>query len=329
MNLSTSALSNLHNIRVLVIGDVMLDQYVFGSAIKLSNEAPVPIISKSKVENRLGGVGNVVNNLAALGVHVELCGYVGKDSDGDFIKQLFKCSNIGTTCLWSAPSTTTKFRVIANNQQIVRIDNDSICDASEDLIKTTVNMIKSVDGVIISDYNKGIVTRDMATQVIEEAIKLKIPVFVDPKKKNFHVYSKCTVITPNKSEAEIALGMELDEDNYKMACERILYESDCGAVLITLGEHGMVLYEKGYDELFCIPAIAKDVRDVTGAGDTVIAVLAACKIAGNDLRTSAAIANIAASIAVSKLGTSIVTMEELMSTMEMMRRRNYRPYILS
>jgi len=167
MNLSTSALSNLHNIRVLVIGDMMLDQYIFGSAIKLSSEAPVPIISKSNVENRLGGVGNVVNNLAALGVHVEVCGYVGNDNDGEFIKRLFKNSNVGTTCLWSASSTTTKFRVIANNQQIVRIDHDAIYDASEDLIKTTVNMIKSVDGVIISDYNKGVITKDMATQVIE------------------------------------------------------------------------------------------------------------------------------------------------------------------
>lgn len=314
--------------KVLVVGDLMLDEYIIGSANRLSPEAPVPIVNMTSYETKLGGAGNVIAGVVAMGLSVEACGIVGGDGEGEVLIELIKDIGANPSAIQQSKKTTTKMRVIANHQQMIRIDDEEISFAEDKLISSVSVAVKYSDGVIISDYNKGVVTQEMVRNICLSA-KDRCPVFVDPKKEDFSFYAGCTYITPNKRETEIATGVSLDSnDSYKRAFDIIFEKTNCEAVIITRGEEGMILREKNEREMFCIPALARDVRDVTGAGDTVIAVFASCILADIPIRDAAAISNIAASIAVGQVGAAVITLDELCVKIEETRRREFRPYIL-
>jgi D-beta-D-heptose 7-phosphate kinase/D-beta-D-heptose 1-phosphate adenosyltransferase len=314
--------------KVLVIGDLMLDEYIIGTANRLSPEAPVPIVNMKSYETKLGGAGNVIAAVLAMGLSVDACGIIGSDGEGEMLLHLIREAGAEPAFIQRAPKTTSKVRVIANHQQLIRIDNDEIIASSEKLVHEARDAVKKANSVIISDYDKGVVTQEMFSNVCHAA-KNVCPVFVDTKKDDFSFYAGCTYITPNKKEAETATGVKLDnDDNYKRAFDVIFEKTDCEAALITRGDEGMILREKSQQEMFCIPALSKDVRDVTGAGDTVIAVFASCLLVNIPIRDAAAISNIAASLAVSSVGVTVITLDELCIAVEATRRREFRPYIL-
>ena len=306
---------------VLVVGDLMLDHFVIGRVDRISPEAPVPVVQFDHESFRLGGAANVAHNVAALGGRVAIAGLVGSDEPAKRLLDDLARVGIETASLVTDPSrcTTRKLRVVTTrNQQVARIDYE--CDgevggALEDQLVRTVQAAAARAGVVlISDYQKGAVTRRVAQAAIEAARARGIPSLVDPKVPHIDYYAGASLVTPNHHEAEaITLLRIRSADDARRAAQRFRERARCDSVLITRGEHGMWLL--GPDGEFDLPAEAREVSDVTGAGDTVIAAIALGLAAGGSLQDAARLANRAAGIAVSRFGPAAIGAEELRASL--------------
>ena len=297
--------------RLLVIGDVMLDRYWHGEASRVSPEAPVPVVKVGNREDRPGGAGNVALNMAALGSAVRLVGIVGNDETG--LELLSRLNAAGVYCdfLQSADKPTiTKLRVIGQHQQLIRLDFEQEFEAAD--IIGLQGKVKSLIGdsqvMVLSDYGKGALQE--TANLIELGRSKDIPIIIDPKGTNFEKYRGATLLTPNLSEFEAVAGYSNNEEEFVNKGLRLVKDLNLEAILITRGEHGMTLIRPDSPELH-LPARAQEVFDVTGAGDTVISVLAAAVAAGNGLADSTALANLAAGLVVGKLGTAAISGPEL------------------
>lgn len=298
--------------KIAVIGDVMLDRYFWGSVSRLSPEAPVPVVDIESESFHLGGASNVAKNLQSLGVEALMVGVVGDDNSGKIIREILEQSGMairGIICVRERP-TTVKTRVIGNNQQIIRLDRETKSPISDDESQKILEVLEcssSLDGIILEDYNKGVITPYLIRSVIRFAQERSIPVFVDPKFANFFEYQYVSLFKPNKKETQDALGYSLsnDEDVYRAGAE-LLNKLQCQNVLITLGSRGMVLFENT-GAISSVPTRARHVADVSGAGDTAIATLAAMVAGGATMPEAAALANSAAGIVCEEPG--IVTIE--------------------
>ncbi len=297
------------NARIAVIGDLMLDRYMFGSVSRISPEAPVPILDIHDEEYRLGGAANVANNILTLGATPILMGVVGDDAKGARTKKILSELGFSISGIVIDPErpTTVKTRVVAGSQQMLRIDHEkkhAISDTTEDnLLKALTLEIGSLDGIILEDYNKGVMTKRVIHAVIALANKHGVPVFVDPKHTHFFEYKNVCVFKPNKKEIEDALGTRLStSEQLQKAGFKLLDLLQAENVLLTLSEKGMLLFEQGNATPFSIPTRARKVADVSGAGDTVIATLAVAKACGASVREAAMIANRAAGLVVEELG---------------------------
>ncbi|KEQ19510.1 bifunctional D-glycero-beta-D-manno-heptose-7-phosphate kinase/D-glycero-beta-D-manno-heptose 1-phosphate adenylyltransferase HldE [Endozoicomonas numazuensis] len=297
--------------RVLVIGDVMLDRYWHGGTSRISPEAPVPVVRVNQIEDRPGGAGNVALNIASLGAPAWLIAATGNDEAADSLQTRLEAA--GVYCDFARLDdipTITKLRVISQHQQLIRLDHEeAFTGLSSDILKEkAANLLENIGAVILSDYNKG--TLQNHQQLIKLARTRGIPVLVDPKGTDFERYRGATVITPNLHEFETVVGPCKDEQELVTKGHALLEELELEALLITRSEHGMTLIRRDEQEVH-LPARAREVFDVTGAGDTVISTLATALAAGAELPKAAALANIAAGIVVAKLGTATVSMPEL------------------
>lgn len=304
--------------RVLVVGDVVMDHYVWGSVSRISPEAPVPVVNVTRETVLLGGAANVVNNIRALGGEVGICGVIGHDEAGKQLQHLLHAQEIMTDGLIVEPSrpTTIKTRVIAHHQQIVRFDRETKEGISRETHRRIFDHVaeragKGLDAIIISDYCKGVVTKDLVRDIVRLAKKRGVIVSVDPKVSHFGIYSGVTILTPNTKEASLGSRIEIDdEDSLLRAGKGLLKRLACTAVLITRGEHGMSLFEKS-GRITHIPTVAREVFDVTGAGDTVISTLTLSMAAGAKISDAARLSNYAAGIVVGVVGTATVSPEQL------------------
>jgi len=304
--------------RVLVVGDLMIDHYVWGSVSRISPEAPVPVVNVTRETMLLGAAANVVNNIHALGGAVNVCGVIGHDDAGRQLQHMLRAQGIPTDGLVveHGRPTTIKTRVIAHQQQVVRFDRESKQGIGREAHRQIYEHVvqRSADGldaIVISDYCKGVVTRELVRDIVRLARKRGIIVSVDPKVSHFGMYSGVTILTPNTKEASTGARIEIDDDaSLHRAGTRLLRKLSCDAVLITRGEHGMSLFEKD-GRITHIPTVAREVFDVTGAGDTVISTLTLAMAAGADRVSAAKLANIAAGIVVGVVGTATVTPDQL------------------
>lgn len=297
--------------RVTVVGDVMLDRYWYGSSNRISPEAPVPVVNVDRYENRAGGAANVALNLASLGIECDLVGIVGQDEAGQTLEQLLKDKNIDPRFIVSEElPTITKLRILSRHQQLLRVDFEKGYDKVDQgsLLSTLRKCMRDTKVVICSDYGKGALSS--VQTMIQECRYKNIKVLVDPKGTDFSRYSGATLLTPNMSEFEAVVGKVQDNDDLEKKALNLIKEFSLEALLVTRSEDGMSLIVPGKDALH-IPTYAREVYDVTGAGDTVIATLAASLASGCDLPLACAIANRAGGIVVGKLGTSTVTPREL------------------
>jgi D-beta-D-heptose 7-phosphate kinase/D-beta-D-heptose 1-phosphate adenosyltransferase len=303
--------------RVLVLGDVMLDEFIWGRVARISPEAPVPIVEVTDQSFHLGGAGNVAGNVRALGGEAVLAGVVGQDNAGQRVREALGAAGV-EACLAASDGrpTTMKTRIIAHHQQVVRADreqSDDLSDAlAQQLEQRAREALRGCRALVVSDYQKGVVTARLMKVVLAQARRQRLPVLVDPKVRHFSFYRRVSVVTPNQLEAEQASGIRIRSTGDLLAAGRhILRMLDCAAVLVTRGEQGMSLFERGRRPLH-IPTAAREVFDVTGAGDTVIATLGLALAGGARLADAARLANYAAGVVVGKLGTSTVDVEELL-----------------
>ena len=309
-------LKSFNKAKVLVLGDVMMDHFIWGKVSRISPEAPVPVVNVTNETLLLGGAANVVNNITSLGGKAEICGVIGNDDMGRcFVKEIKSKGISDKGLFYDDRPTTVKTRIIAHSQQVVRFDREQKSEISiktQNSIYEFINKrIKSIDVLTISDYAKGIITPALMTDVLKLAKKNGVMVVVDPKVNHFNLYKGVTVITPNNLEASNASGVEIEnESSLKRAGEVLLNRLGCDALLITRGEHGMSLFENN-GHVTHIPTVAKEVYDVTGAGDTVVAALSLAMAAGASIKEAAVIANYAAGIVVGIVGTAAVTKKEL------------------
>ncbi len=304
-------LPDFDSIRVLVAGDLMLDRYWTGSTSRISPEAPVPVVKVQEIEERAGGAANVATNLVTLGISTSLSGIVGDDAEGRQLASLLSAQQINCQFLIEPTATTiTKLRVLSRHQQLIRLDFEHdyhAIDASP-LIERIASSLAGAHALVISDYGKGCL-QDVAT-CIRMAQAQGIPVLVDPKGNDFGKYRGATVMTPNLAEFEAVMGPCVNDHELVVKGEQLRAELEMQALLITLGERGMLLLRDDHDALH-LPTHAREVYDVTGAGDTVIAVLAAALAGGSNMAEAAGLANIAAGLVVARLGTSSVSTAEL------------------
>jgi len=314
-----SLFSNIGQLKCLVIGDLMLDEYLWGKTDRISPEAPVQVVDVVREEMRLGGAGNVVNNLVALGAQVSVCSVIGQDQNGQTLLNAFRDRSVSVDAILLDPQrhTSKKTRVVASNQQIVRIDRESRETLSEKFEQQLCNWIKenvhNFNVVLLSDYLKGVLTNKVIEAIISTASQINIPVLVDPKGSDYSRYKGATILTPNRKEAEAASGIAIvDKDSLSAAASIIIEKAGLKYLLITRSEEGMSLFSLDKDPVH-IPTVAREVFDVSGAGDTVLASIAIGIAAGMEITEAAGLANVAAGIAVSKLGTSIVTPAEIIN----------------
>jgi len=309
------SIADLDRFRLLVVGDLMLDRYWYGPASRISPEAPVPVVHVRDIEERPGGAANVALNLAALGVKVTLMGVVGKDDAAAVLRRRLERETIDCDFLYVPDcATTTKLRVISRNQQLIRLDfEDSFTQFNPTRLTERFRFaLSNVDAIILSDYAKGCL-RDVAS-LIKAARAAGKPVIVDPKGNDFKRYAGATVITPNMAEFEAVVGHCTDEAEFEQRAEMLRSSLSLQALLVTRSEKGMSLFQQGHPPLHQ-PTHAREVYDVTGAGDTVIATLAAGIAAGLSLSDAMYLANLAAGVVVGKLGTATVSMAELQAAM--------------
>lgn len=302
---------SFENARVLVCGDLMLDRYWHGDTSRISPEAPVPVVRVGQEEDRPGGAGNVALNIAALGARPTLLGITGDDAAAQILDD--ELTAAGVTCRFERVRgipTITKLRVLSRHQQLIRLDfEDSLTSVNADLMTGWFNdSLADHDLIVCSDYGKGTL-RNIA-DLIALARGARKPVLIDPKGNDYSIYRGATIITPNYSEFEAVVGRCTSEQDIVARGRRLMEQLELQALLITRGEHGMTLLQRHAEPLH-LPAQAKEVFDVTGAGDTVISVLAAALAAGEELVLATALANLAAGIVVGKLGTATVSVPEM------------------
>jgi D-beta-D-heptose 7-phosphate kinase/D-beta-D-heptose 1-phosphate adenosyltransferase len=306
--------------RVVVVGDIMLDRYLVGETERLSPEAPVPVVTVRERHAALGGAANVAANVAALGARCFLVGTVGDDNDGATIRQELAVARLEDRFVVTVAGrpTTSKTRIIARAQQIVRIDDEveTLLEGHDldRLIRVARDALADADALLLEDYNKGALPPGLIAAVMEVARRRGIPIVVDPKFRQFFEYAGATVFKPNRRELESALGAAVDLQNGN-ALPEVLTRLKVDNLLVTLGAEGMVLVMKD-GSLTHIPSIARDIYDVSGAGDTVTAWMGAALAAGASVREAAQLANYAAGVEVGKAGVSTVSPEEVLAVHE-------------
>lgn len=306
---------------ILVIGDLMVDQYIWGKVKRISPEAPVPVVEVDNEDLQLGGAANVANNIISLGGKVFIAGTIGQDELGKLLVNKFREKGFNTDgiIIDGKRPTTVKTRVIAHSQQVVRFDREVKSDISRSTLSLIIDYVKSclphIKGIIISDYSKGLITKSLIRKIREVAGPKKF-IAVDPKVGHFDYYKGVSLITPNINEASFGAGIEIvDEKTLIAAGKALLKKLQCSAVMITRGDEGMSLFEKN-GRITHIPTCAREVYDVTGAGDTVIATLTLSHAAGATLTDAAITANHAAGIVVGEVGTSVATQRGILNSMK-------------
>ncbi len=313
--------------RIAVVGDLMMDRYYWGSVGRISPEAPVPVVEVESESTRLGGAANVANNIAALGGVPIMVGVIGSDLTGKEFMKIIEGNGFPTSgiVIDSSRPTTVKTRVIAHHQHVVRIDQETKQNISSEIqvkiLKTLSESMKTLDGIILEDYNKGVLVPHLIHEVTEAARKHEKTVSVDPKFNNFFAYKNVTVFKPNRKETEEALGCKLAEwDDIDKAGKEMLHVLDAENVLLTLGEQGMALFEKG-DKVTHLPTRAIKVADVSGAGDTVVSTLSMVLASGGDIGEAATLANFAGGIVCGEVG--IVPIDKQILLKEVLAHTNH------
>ena len=313
-------LSRFGQSKILVIGDLILDEFIWGKAERISPEAPVPVVWAQSQSYMPGGASNVANNIASLGAKVFLCGVVGDDKNGNIL--IDKLSQKHVDCegvlVDERRPTTVKTRIIAAHQQMVRVDWENIerlsVGKANQIIGFVKNRIESIDALIIEDYGKGLITPYLLKHIISLAKRHKKIITVDPKVEHFSYYKGVTAITPNEKEASAGSGIKIATDkDVDKAGWSLLKKLKCEGVLITLGEKGMKLFKGG--RITHIPTVAQEVFDVSGAGDTVISVFTLALSCGVKMEDAAKIANLAAGIVVGEVGVAVVTPDEILGAL--------------
>ncbi len=315
------AVGTFSQARILVLGDVMLDRFIWGAVRRISPEAPVPVVEVESETYMLGGAANVLHNLIALGGHAQICGLVGDDQPGRQVRELLDDLEVSDRGLVQSPDrpTTVKTRVVAQSQQVVRVDRENRQPAGPQDTAAILDYLEAqvpqVDAVIISDYAKGVITGTVTGRLKHLAAAQGKLWAVDPKVPNMPLYRGATIVTPNHLEAAAAAGIHTDDPEYvRLAGQKLREDYGFECVLITQGERGMTLFsERGQSH---IPTTAKRVFDVTGAGDTVISTLTLGLVAGLAPEEAALLANFAAGVVVGEVGTSAVTAGRLIQALE-------------
>ncbi|MBE7411298.1 MAG: D-glycero-beta-D-manno-heptose-7-phosphate kinase [Leptospiraceae bacterium] len=313
--------------KIIVIGDIILDEYLLGSVSRISPEAPVPIVLVEKENITLGGSGNVVKNLTSIGVSSIVFARVGNDEKANTIENLLLKENVNTKDLFLLKSenipTTIKTRVIATHQQVCRVDREKTnpITKSEELrvLNHFQKKIQECDGVIISDYDKGFLTISLIQQIIKICLENKKFCSVDPQVRHFFQYEQVSILTPNHHEAGRALERTIfTDEEIETGAKELTKKLNSESIMITRGEKGMTIYSRKEEKIFHIPTVAKEVFDVTGAGDTVISVYTAFIVTGLSQLESAIAANASAGIVVGKLGSSTTNFSEIQNSLENM-----------
>ncbi len=319
-------ISRFHSAKVLIVGDIMVDHFIWGKVNRISPEAPVPVVKVTSESLLLGGCANVLNNVFSMGGKSAVSGIVGSDAMGNWLIGKLKEMNIDTAgvVIENERPTVVKTRIIAHSQQVVRFDREDKRPISGDSLRRILEYIKSMEdglgAVVISDYNKGVFSQELIKGIHDITAKKGITLCIDPKQSDFSIYRGCDLITPNHHEMEQALGMELEnDDDIIQGGRRLIGKFDFAALLLTRGEEGMTLFERD-GSITHIPTVARDVFDVTGAGDTVIGVFALCIAAGATFKEASVLANHAAGIAVGKVGTAPAYQNELKKHYEQTNR---------
>ena len=321
LNISTQLLDiipKLKNQRILVIGDLMWDEYILGSCDRISPEAPVPVVLSEEENRTLGGAANVVKNLVSLNISVGIIGVVGVDTKGKEMCSTFNDMNLSLNEIISCDDrpTISKTRIFARNQQILRLDREIVkpisIETEDRIIHILKNKIKNFDAIILSDYDKGLLTPTLITKIIQIAKQNNTYIAVDPQVSHFHFYKDVDVVTPNEKEASGFVKLPFPTNNQDIEdIGKIIYDTlNLKHLLLTRSQKGMALFTKNSNPIY-IPTVAKEIYDVTGAGDTVISIFVAAIMAKSSTLEAAILSNIAAGIVVSKLGTATVTEEEL------------------
>ena len=332
--------------RIGVLGDLMLDRYLWGTASRLSPEAAVPVVDFMEQSECLGGAGNVAANIVALGARVEAFGVIGNDEPGRALQKCLRAVNVGDkgVVVDTKRVTTVKTRIIARHQQVVRVDHERReplhPEAQEKLLRFLFSALKKLDALVLSDYDKGLITDDFADRVLSAAHQLHVPVFVKPKTSRLYAYRGARAIVCNAKEAGFYVTRSLtDEKSVEEAGRALLAHFGCSSVVITRGEKGMSVFEESSPRHLHVPATSfevtyarvgqagvergatgRQVFDVTGAGDTVLSVLALAVAAGVQLGDAAMLANTAAGVVVGKLGTASVSPQELLHALDDIRQ---------
>ena len=314
--------ANFKNKKILVLGDLMLDRYLWGTVVRISPEAPVPVVEVEEEAVRLGGSANVVNNIRSLGAVAIPIGVVGDDEPGNRLIELFQKMDFDTGGIIRDRSrlTSIKTRIIAHGQHVVRADQESKepihAKIINEIIAQVNRYVDDCDAVIFQDYNKGLLTKKLINKVIQIANEKQKVIAVDPKFDNFFEYKYVTVFKPNRKELQDALGVRIvTDDHLRDACYKLKQKLDCRNLLVTLGERGMCLLDD-QNELSIIPTKAKKVHDVSGAGDTVISTLTVALVAGSNIKEATTLANYAAGIVVSEVGVVPIHIDQLIKTIE-------------
>jgi len=317
---------NFPQAKIMVIGDVMIDHFIWGSVNRISPEAPVPVVNVTSESLLLGGAANVVHNIHSLGGNVYVSGIAGNDAMGRKIIHDLRSLGIVTdgVIISNERPTTVKTRIIAHNQQVVRFDREEVSpldsDSTEHIVDYVTLNLANIDAILISDYGKGTISRRLIQKILSLSKKEGKLMIVDPKVKNIDAYHGVTMITPNQHEASEALNTKIVTDDDASSAAALLQKNiGCESVLITRGEHGMTLLEKD-GSCTHIPTLATEVYDVTGAGDTVVSALTLALATGASQKTAALIANYAAGIVIKKVGTACVSTEEVKQAIQ---KQNY------
>jgi D-glycero-beta-D-manno-heptose-7-phosphate kinase len=313
---------SFNKLNVLIIGDVMIDAYMWGNVTRISPEAPVPIVAVTKKENRLGGAANVALNIQAMGARPILCSIIGDDEKGSLFLDLMNRQKLSSTGILRSKKriTTVKTRLIGSNHQMMRVDEEmespvsaAECKSLTEKIRTLVAS-ENVDVIIFEDYDKGTITADLIKNISAFAKKKNIPTVVDPKRKNFMSYTGVSLFKPNLKELREGLKMEMDTEDLKSigkALERFIKEQNIGTAMITLSDKGIYLHNSKTKALF--PAHKRDITDVSGAGDTVVSIAALCLAAGLTDKQTATLSNLAGGLVCEKVGVVPVDKSQLLS----------------
>ncbi len=319
--MTTSPIKNiLHSFRskrIAVIGDIMLDKYIFGHVSRISPEYPVPVVDVTHEDHRLGGAANVALNTLSLGAETLLIGITGADSNRDILLDLFRSHGLATEGLICDPSrpTTCKTRILSQNHHITRVDFESRKEIDPEIERTVLSSVEavldSIDAIVLEDYNKGLLGAQLIQQIIVSAKKRNVPVLVDPKHQNFFAYKGCTIFKPNLSEMAASLGIVLHntDDEVENACRMLQEKMATDAIIVTRSDKGMTVFNGSFTH---IKATSLEVADVSGAGDTVIGILALGAAAHVDIVNNAIIANLAAGTVCQEVGAVPVRPEKLL-----------------